>query len=314
MTRQFVSVVIETINARSGRMTGALADVLTGTLKSLDRQTYPQELFECIVVLDQRVPTTEADEVCRRYPSIRFVSSLASNYLAAKNAGAAAARGEVVAMVDSDCESSPEWLESLVGTFEGNVAAVAGRSYYQGDSWAARTFSIPDFAYILAEKNGTASGFNISNVAFRREVIVSHPFDARIARDGGCYLLFHQLQEKGGRVLYQPRAFVVHGLDFKGLGFVGKHFNRGYAGVAVYQLDDHDVLRGTRVLRRFGAIGLFAITGRRIMIDCLRMLRHRRQIGIPFLALPYFGLVAVTTRCIELVGGLAAITASRSSQ
>ena len=314
MTKQFVSVVIETITARSGRMTGPLADSLAGTLKSLDRQTYPQEAFERIVILDQKVSNIDAEEVCKRYPSVKFVSSLASNYFAAKNAGVAAARGEIVALVDGDCESAPDWLESLVGSFEGSVAAVAGRTRYKGDSRTARTFSVPDFAYILAEKNGAASGFNISNVAFRRDVILSHPFDARISRDGGCYLLFHQLRAKGGRVLYQPRALVAHGLDFQGFGFVRKHFNRGYDGVAVYQLDDGEVLRGTRVLRRFGAVGLVAITVRRIVIDCVRMLRHRRQIGIPVVALPYFGLVAVTTRFIELVGSLAAIVTWRSSQ
>jgi hypothetical protein len=44
------------------------------------------------------------------------------------------------------------------------------------------------------------------------------------------------------------------------------------------------------------------------------MLRHRRQIGIRFIALPYFGAVAVTTRLVELAGGLRAIVASRSSR
>jgi len=44
------------------------------------------------------------------------------------------------------------------------------------------------------------------------------------------------------------------------------------------------------------------------------MLRHRRQIGIPLVALPYFGAVAVMTRLIELAGGLKAVVASGSSR
>ena len=314
MTRPLVSVVIETITARSGCATGSLADDLAGTLDALDRQTYPHELIERIVVLDDEVAAAEAGELCRRYPSVKFLSSPVSNYFAAKNAGAAAAAADVIALVDGDCEPAPDWLEMLLAPFESGVAAVAGRTRYKGSSWAARTFSIPDFAYILAEEKGGASGFNISNVAFRREVLLAHPFDTRIARDGGCYLLFHQLRAGGARVPYEPRAMVAHRLDFRGLGFVRKHFNRGYGGVTVYRLDDRAVLRGTRLFRRLGAVALVAIIGRRIVVDWLRMLRHRRQIGIPVVALPYFGAVAFVTRFIELMGGLMAIIASRSSR
>ncbi len=288
MTRPLVSVVIETITARSGCATGSLADDLAGTLDALDRQTYPHELIERIVVLDDEVAAAEAGELCRRYPSVKFLSSPVSNYFAAKNAGAAAAAADVIALVDGDCEPAPDWLEMLLAPFESGVAAVAGRTRYKGSSWAARTFSIPDFAYILAEEKGGASGFNISNVAFRREVLLAHPFDTRIARDGGCYLLFHQLRAGGARVPYEPRA-----MD---------------------RLDDRAVLRGTRLFRRLGAVALVAIIGRRIVVDWLRMLRHRRQIGIPVVALPYFGAVAFVTRFIELMGGLMAIIASRSSR
>jgi hypothetical protein len=79
-------------------------------------------------------------------------------------------------------------------------------------------------------------------------------------------------------------------------------------------LDSDAVLRGTRLFRRFGAVALVAIIGRRIVVDWMRLLRHRHQIGVPMLALPYFGAVAVTTRLIELTGGLTAIISSSSSQ
>jgi hypothetical protein len=151
-------------------------------------------------------------------------------------------------------------------------------------------------------------------VAFRREVLLAHPFDTRISRNGGCYFLFHQLRAAGERVLYEPGAAVAHGIDIGGLGFVRKHFDRGYDGVAVYRLDSNGVLRGTRLFRRLGALALVPIIGRRIVVDWVRMLRHRHQIGIPLLALPYFAAVAVTTRLIELVGGLTAIVSSRGSK
>lgn len=313
MTRPCVSVVIETVTAREGGEAGPLADGLAGALDALGRQTWPQELIERIVVIDAEVAEADAGEIRRRYPAVKLVSSPASNYLAAKNAGAAAAAGDIVALLDADCVPADDWLEALLSPFEHGVAAVGGRTRYAGGSWAARTFSVPDFAYVLAEEDGVASGFVINNVAFRREVLLAHPFEARIRRDGGCYLLFHQLRAEGARILIEPRAVVEHAPDVSGLGFARKHFKRGYDGVAVYRLDARGVLRGTRLLRRLGPTALLPITGRRIVTDWLRLVRHRRRIGIPGLAVPYFGAVAVVTRFVELAGGLAAFISRGSS-
>jgi glycosyltransferase involved in cell wall biosynthesis len=314
MTRPLVSVVIETVTAREGGAAGPLADGLAGTLDALGRQTYPQELIERVVVIDGEVSDAEAGELRRRYPSVKLVSSPASNYFAAKNAGAAAAAGDIVALLDADCVPAADWLETLLAPFRPGVAAVGGRTRYAGRSWASLTFSVPDFAYVLAEEGGVASGFVINNVAFRREVLLAHPFDARIRRDGGCYLLFHQLRADGARVLTEPHAVVEHALDAHGLGFARKHFRRGYDGVAVYRLDDRAVLRGTRLFRRLGPAALVVITGRRILVDWLRLLRHRRRIGVPAATLPYFGAVAVLTRLVELAGGLTAAVAPKSSR
>jgi hypothetical protein len=207
-----------------------------------------------------------------------------------------------------------DWLESLLAPFEPGVAAVGGRTRYTGRSWAAWTFSVPDFAHVLAEEKDPASGFNINNVAFRREVLLAYPFDERIPRNGGCYFLFHQLRADEKRVLYEPGAVVAHGLDIRGLSFIRKHFDRGFDGITVYRLDERRVLRGTRLFRRFGALALVAIIGRRIAVDWMRLLRHRHQIGISVLELPYFAAVAVGIRLIELTGGLTAIVSKEASR
>lgn len=302
-----VSVVTETITARFDNTTGSLPDDLATTLHALDRQTYPRELIERIVVLDEQVAAATAEELYRRYPEVRFVASSTTNYFAAKNAGAAAATGDIIALLDSDCEPQPDWLEKLVAPFAEGAAAVAGRTRYTEGSWAARTFSVPDFAYVMEEENGEASGFNINNVAFRREAFMAHRFDERIPRNGGCFFLYHQMRAAGARIVYQPAAVVAHAVDVHGLGFVNKHFERGHDGAIIYQVDDRAVLRGTPYFRRFGALALVALSGRRIGKDWARLVRHRRQIGISPLAVPYYAAVAATTRVIELAGGLSAV-------
>jgi glycosyltransferase involved in cell wall biosynthesis len=313
MSRPRVTVVIETITTRFDSANGSLVDDLGITLHALDKQTYPRDLIEQIVVIDDEVSHSDVEKLRNRYPAVKLVRSPASNYFAAKNTGTAAASGDVVALLDGDCEPAPDWLETLLAPLTSGVAAVGGCTRYTGGSWAARTFSIPDFAYVLAETNGAASGFNINNVAFPREVLLNHPFDTRISRNGGCYFLFHQLRAEGARIVYESRAVVAHGLDIDGFGFVRKHFDRGHDGVTVYRLDKNAVLRGTRLFRRLGGIALVPIIGRRILVDWMRLWRHRRQIGISLVALPYFAVIALVLRLIELTGGLTAVLASKVS-
>jgi len=309
MTTPLVSVVIETITARydGGDTTGSLAEDLRGTLAALERQTWPREQIEVIVVLDHAVDAATAAELRDRYHEVRFVDATESNYFVAKNAGAAAARGSVIALLDGDCEPAPDWIEVLLSRFDDGVDVVVGCTRYTGQSFAARTFSISDFAHVLDKSGGDASGFNINNVAFRASILAAHPFDARIRRNGGCFLLYHQLRAAGARIVYEPRARVSHGLDIRGLGFVKKHFDRGFDGVAVYRLDDRAVLRGTRWFRRSGGLAIGPIMARRIALDWLRLAKHRRQIGISILALPWYGAVALATRLIELAGALVGI-------
>ncbi|MBV8545226.1 MAG: hypothetical protein JO088_10825, partial [Acidobacteria bacterium] len=145
------------------------------------------------------------------------------------------------------------------------------------------------------------------NSAFRRETLLAHPLDARIPRDGGCVLLCHELRAAGARIMYAPQARVSHGLDFAQRGLLKKHFNRGFDGVAVYRVDEHAVLRGTRLFRRFGALALVAFFPRRIVTDWLRLIRNYKQIGISPATIPFFAAVGVATRFISLVGGLTAV-------
>ena len=301
MTQPFVSVIIETVTARENKAV-SLDKAVADTIASAEAQSYPSDRRETIVVLDAGVTPEEGALLRGRFPSVRCATAPAVNYLAAKNAGVAAARGEIVAFFDADCVAAPEWLENLVAAFTSDAAGVAGLSRYPGGSLRDRTFSVPDLAYVAG--TGEASGFNLSNVAFRRDVLLAHPLNERIRRHGGCYLLQHQLRAAGHRVLFEKRARIYHGVDRGGI--ILKHFQRGYDGLRVYRLDDDAVLRGTRWVRRFGAAALLPITARRIAVDWLRLARHHRQMNVPLIAVPYYAVVGTMTRLIELVGGLAA--------
>jgi glycosyltransferase involved in cell wall biosynthesis len=305
MTRPLVSVVMETVTAQTSVEGGALADRLAQPLAALAAQTYDQDRIEPIIVVGAEVPAADHAEIARRFPQAIVTTAAGGNYLDAKNRGAAAAGGDIVTFLDGDCTPEPEWLETLIARFESGVDAVAGCVRYEDKGFLARAVSIPDFAYILEEEDGQASGFNLGNVAFRRPVLIAKPLDARLVRNGGCYNLFHQLKAEGASIVYEPAARVSHALDFEGLSFMKKHWARGRDGVDVYRLDERETFRGTRWYRRLGPVALVGLTGRRILIDWARLYRHRRQIGISTASVPFYAGLGAAMRLVELAGSIA---------
>ena len=70
------------------------------------------------------------------------------------------------------------------------MAAVGGRTVTPAGRGPARTVSVP-----ISRTSGGEEGPRwvvINNVAFRREVLMAHPFEARIRREEGD-TVFHQL-------------------------------------------------------------------------------------------------------------------------
>jgi glycosyltransferase involved in cell wall biosynthesis len=301
----YVSVVIETVTLRESDHHDFMPE-LCRTIDAVLAQSFPPERREIVVVLDHGVSTPDEQEIRRRYPEVRIAQAAAANYLAAKNSGAASARGAIAVLVDGDCVPDEKWLATHVARIEAGADVVAGRTRYSGGSLGARIWSVPDFGNVTGEASGQTSGININNVSFRREILLAHPFDARIWRDGGCYLLYHTLRRRNYRMAYAADAVVSHGFDVEGLGFAKKHFGRGFDGVNVYQCDDEGVLRGTRLVKRFGALALLPLAARRFALDAVRLVRHRRDMGVPLATVPVFMGVMMTTRAIELAGGLTA--------
>jgi hypothetical protein len=76
---------------------------------------------------------------------------------AARNAGVAAARGEVVCFTDDDCEPEPEWAERLAARIGDVAAAAAGRSV-AADPHDALAAAHESIAAHLRDEARTADG------------------------------------------------------------------------------------------------------------------------------------------------------------
>jgi GT2 family glycosyltransferase len=114
----FATVVIPTAFARSGPLARCVA--------SLSTMDYPN--FE-ILVVDNRVQPDESDwsAICA-VPRVRVLAQPCLGASAARNLGARAARGGLIAFTDDDVIVDPGWLRALVGRFlaEPEIDCVTG--------------------------------------------------------------------------------------------------------------------------------------------------------------------------------------------
>lgn len=140
----FVSVVIPHFNDLDGlRLCHA---------RLLD-QTYPRDLFE-IVVADNN-SRCGLPAVAAAAPSAVVVAAPVQGAGPARNAGAAAAQGEVLAFIDSDCVPEPAWLAE-------GVAALRAFDFVGGE--------VVTFARIPARPTGVEAFEIVFNFNFRRYI------------------------------------------------------------------------------------------------------------------------------------------------
>lgn len=117
-SRHYVSVITPVFNDRAG---------LRGCLEALASQSYPRDSTE-IIVVDNGSAESVADIVAD-FTGVCLVDEHRTGSYAARNRGIQAARGEVLAFIDSDCIAAPDWLENGVNalTLAGAKSIVGGR-------------------------------------------------------------------------------------------------------------------------------------------------------------------------------------------
>jgi glycosyltransferase involved in cell wall biosynthesis len=116
----FASIVVATYNRGS---------LLPYLFMALAVQTYPADRAELIIIDDGSDDDTEA--VVRRWAAVipfplQFRRQERKGPSAARNLGASAAHGDILAFTDSDCIPAPVWLRSGVLAFSKDVGIVCG--------------------------------------------------------------------------------------------------------------------------------------------------------------------------------------------
>jgi len=207
---------------------------LAKCLESVARLEYPREQFEAIVVDDggEAVLDAVVSSVSSRL-DITLLRQAHAGPAAARNTGAAKARGQLLAFLDDDCLPATDWLQSL----EKRLAAmpthgIGGRTLnaLPDNPYSSTCQMLVDYLYQYynADQN-RATFFASNNLALPSEGFHAiGGFDANYSHAGGeDRELCDRWWRHGYRMIYAPEALVYHAHALTLRTFWTQQFNYG---------------------------------------------------------------------------------------
>lgn len=181
-------------------------------IRSLQRQTLPADEFE-IIIVDNGSTDSTAD-IARDAGVCVLIEPRPGSY-AARNLGLAAARGEYVAFIDSDCSADENWLEKGLEALDRHPdhAIAAGRIELSAQDMPASSSACDAYERIFAfkQERNVARGVACTANWFGRTELVRQAGGFRSdLKSGGDFDLTRRLHAAGYRLLYAPDALVLH--------------------------------------------------------------------------------------------------------
>ena len=286
-------------------------------LDSLAALDYPKGRLEIIVVDDGSSDNTP--QVALELGA-RLVNSgaIGGGPATARNRGAQAAAGEILAFIDSDCIASPQWLRELLPAFSApQVAAVGGWVDGMHSSVPLDRYEAVMSSLNLGRRamNGGAGGDTFylpsCNLLIRRDAYVSAGGFRAELHVGEDVDLTWRLRDAGRTIVYLPQGSVCHAHRSRLWPFMKRRFDYGTSEGMLQQL--HPV-RGKKMmlpplLTAILALLAFSLVGRSLwpLLPALLLLvvdvvRTDRRIRAQGLALPASKILLARVRTIGSLG------------
>ena len=223
---------------------------LSACLDALSRSNYERDRFEVIVVDDgSPIPVDCVVGLFAHRLDIRMLREENRGPAAARNAGAALARGRILAFTDDDCLPDPDWLRALVCGYSSNATLLIGGRTINGladNIYSTASHLVMELVYSHYNANPERALFFASNnIAFSRQSFLDiGGFDARF-RTAEDRELCDRWRHAGHSLSYAPDAVVRHAHHLTLSTFLRQHFRYGRGALRFHHI---------RALRKSGKL------------------------------------------------------------
>lgn len=199
------SVIVPAYNAES---------TIGSCLHALAAQVYDDAISLEIIIIDD-ASTDQTPTIAASFDGVRVVTQLVNQgRSAARNAGAAAASGDILLFTDADCRPTPTWAQHMLQPFhDPTVIGVKGAYYCDQDEPVARFTQLElEDKYDELARHEQISFIDTYAAAYRRDVfLANNGFDQSLSWS----LLEDQdfsfrLAAKGHKMVFVPEARVYH--------------------------------------------------------------------------------------------------------
>jgi Glycosyl transferase family 2 len=277
-------------------------DDLKATLRGLARQDFNRPA-EVIFLENEQLKDQVPSDLKEILPELQIAYTDKTLQYDMKSEAAYLGTADIVILLDADCAPVPNWLRSLVETFDAHVDAgvVSGRTVYEGKTFLERACGVLGRAYVERRALRTEHISN-NNGGFRREVLRKHPLPSE-AGPFSSKLHADAIQRDGWHLLFDPRARAIHAFDGWEMERDIRR-NMGYGFIKVRQLNPR-LPYGRLAQLGYASIPLYFAA--RIVESWLRVAQFYRSYGLRWYEVPGVLGLAVGVHAMEIPGMVTAL-------
>ncbi|MCL5960302.1 MAG: sugar transferase, partial [Chloroflexi bacterium] len=219
------------------------ADCLSECLTALLAQTIPSASYEVIVVDDGSTDGTL--EMAASFP-VQVVSQAHQGPAAARNRGAALAKGKILLFTDADCQPEPNWLATMVSPLASDgVVGAKGRYSTKQKALVPRLVQAEyEAKYKRMGKAKYVDFIDTYSAAYRKSVFLDNgAFDTNFPSASVEDQEFSfRLAERGYKMVFVPNATVVHRHNAHLGDYLRRKYGIGYWKAYLHGLHPNKVL------------------------------------------------------------------------